>query len=108
MFLQLIIFICFYFSFTTLELNGNLIKENNIAESIIDFGAKACTAAFECWSTEPVIEDGRPLFLPYIVKRLEIGGGLHNKGGRGKCRCKEGRCMFYSLPARIFFECQEI
>uniref|UniRef100_A0A1I8B7W0 Uncharacterized protein n=1 Tax=Meloidogyne hapla TaxID=6305 RepID=A0A1I8B7W0_MELHA len=92
MFLQLIIFICFYFSFTTLELNGNLIKENNIAESIIDFGAKACTAAFECWSTEPVIEDGRPLFLPYI----------------GKCRCKEGRCMFYSLPARIFFECQEI
>uniref|UniRef100_A0A915NVQ7 Uncharacterized protein n=1 Tax=Meloidogyne floridensis TaxID=298350 RepID=A0A915NVQ7_9BILA len=88
--LQLIIFICFYFSFiTTSEL---LNKENKIAESIIDFGAKTCTLAFECWSTEPVIEDGRPLFMPYI----------------GKCRCKEGRCMFYSLPERIFYECQEI
>ncbi|CAK5077542.1 unnamed protein product [Meloidogyne enterolobii] len=106
MFFQLIIFICFYFSIiTTSEL---LSKENKIAESIIDFGAKTCTLAFECWSTEPVIEDGRPLFMPYIAKRLEIGGGLHNKSGKGKCRCKEGRCMFYSLPERIFYECQEI
>ncbi|CAK5083351.1 unnamed protein product [Meloidogyne enterolobii] len=46
--------------------------------------------------------------MPYITKRLEIGGGLHNKSGKGKCRCKEGRCMFYSLPERIFYECQEI
>ena len=77
-----------------------------VDEADFDLEAKRCQAAYECWPTEPVLADGRPLFMASIVKRLNIGSGFQTRGA--KCRCREGQCTFYSVPKRRFFNCQEL
>jgi hypothetical protein len=45
----------------------DIVSQNNIDyrlnPSQKDIEAKSCTATYECWPTEPVLDDGRPLMM---------------------------------------------
>ncbi|KAI1699654.1 hypothetical protein DdX_17199 [Ditylenchus destructor] len=88
------------------QLSSRIITQNErTAESPTNV-AKSCTAAFECWRSEPVLEDGMPMeLINRLNKRLAIGSARQTRGA--KCRCRTGQCMFYDIAERGFLPCQE-
>ncbi|KAI1705837.1 hypothetical protein Ddc_15580 [Ditylenchus destructor] len=94
------------FASTKAQISSRIITQNErTAEQPIGV-AKSCTAAFECWRAEPVLEDGVPMeLINRLSKRLAIGSARQTRGA--KCRCRTGQCMFYEIAQRSFLPCQE-
>uniref|UniRef100_A0A915CW39 Uncharacterized protein n=1 Tax=Ditylenchus dipsaci TaxID=166011 RepID=A0A915CW39_9BILA len=81
-------------------------QQNRNTNNAASASAKSCLAAFECWRSEPIAEDGIPLeLMNRLNKRLTIGGSRQTRGA--KCRCRTGLCMYYAIAEQIFLPCQE-
>jgi len=78
---------------------------------ILENSPKTCKAAFECWRSEPISDDGIPLAILGLqigaIKRLDLRTTSIRRSRGAKCRCRFGFCMFYSISDKRFLTCQE-
>ncbi|VDL71550.1 unnamed protein product [Nippostrongylus brasiliensis] len=81
-----------------------LVAYSQSPDSSSQFG-KPCSSSFQCWRTEPVLDDGSPFSLaaPERTKRLEIS----SKGRGARCRCADGTCRLFHFASGSFLPCEE-
>ncbi|KAK6011740.1 hypothetical protein OSTOST_23165 [Ostertagia ostertagi] len=74
------------------------------SQSDSQFG-KPCSSSYQCWRTEPILDDGLPISIsaPVRTKRLEIAS--RTRGAR--CRCTENVCRMFHLPTGLYLPCEE-
>ncbi|XGW12637.1 hypothetical protein V3C99_013365 [Haemonchus contortus] len=84
-------------------LHAALFVAYSQSDSSSQFG-KPCTSSFQCWRTEPILDDGLPISIAEErTKRLEIA----SKTRGARCRCTENVCRMFHLPTGLYLPCEE-